>query len=62
MTDLEAVLVAEGVEPADFDTQVRAWQHLIDKGLAWKLQGWFGRTAKHLIERGVCTPADGMED
>ncbi len=56
MTDLEAVLVVEGAAPADFDTQTRAWQHLIDAGLAWRLQGWYGRTAANLIRRGVCTP------
>lgn len=28
---------------------------LIRTGLAWKLQGSYGRTAKHLIESGVIT-------
>jgi fatty acid-binding protein DegV len=32
---------------------VEAWQHLVDTGLAWQLQGWFGRRAKDLIEQGV---------
>ena len=31
---------------------IEAWQYLIDTGLAFKLQGWFGRTAKYLIENG----------
>lgn len=34
--------------------QIEAWQHLIDTGLAWSLQGWFGRTAAALIDAGVC--------
>lgn len=63
MTNYEAVSIAEGFcgyEPTEAE-QVEAWQHLIDTGLAWTLQGWFGRAAKRLIEQGVCTaPAGGV--
>jgi len=52
-----ATMIAEGVDEADEDTQIRAWQKLIDTGVCWQLQGWFGRTAQNLIENGVCTPA-----
>ena len=49
----------EAVEIAEYGTakpeQIReAWQHLIDTGICWQLQGWFGRTAKALIETGEC--------
>lgn len=57
MNDYEAVMIAEGVEPADEDERVEAWQRLIDTGLAWRLQGWFGRMAQALIDQGVCEPA-----
>jgi len=58
MDNFTAVAIAEGFWEADSEEQViEAWQHLIDTGTCWKLQGWFGRTAAHLIETGVCRPA-----
>ena len=58
MENFEAVMVAEGVQPAAREEQVEAWQHLIDSGLAWSLQGWFGRYASNLIEQGICEEAN----
>ena len=40
-------------EGASEEEQVEAWQYLVDTGLAWTLQGWFGRTATDLINAGV---------
>ena len=49
-----AVGIAEGFEEAENEDQViEAWQHLVDTGLAWQLQGWFGRTDMNLIEQGI---------
>lgn len=42
---------------ASEEAQIAAWQHLIDNGMVWKLQGWYGRTATALIERGICKKA-----
>ena len=33
---------------------VEGFQHLIDSGLVWQLQGCYGRTATALIEAGHC--------
>ncbi len=56
--DSDAVGIAEGWIPVDnAEQRLEAWQHLIDTGLCWQLQGWFGRTAVDLIERGLCRPA-----
>lgn len=51
-----AVGIAEGFIEAESEDQVlEAWQFLVDSGLAWQLQGFFGRTASALIEQGLIT-------
>ena len=55
MDDITAIGIAEGFVPNDGpDHELEAWQHLIDTGLCWRLQGWFGRTAQSLIDIGAC--------
>ena len=52
----QAVGIAEGWIDATHEEKLQAWQHLVDSGLAWTLQGWFGRTAMSMIEDGVINP------
>ncbi len=59
VSDFDAVMIAEGVQDATHEEQLLAWQQLIDTGLAWRLQGWFGRTAQALIEQGLCEAKGG---
>lgn len=48
-----AVMIAEGAQDATEDEQIEAWQHLHDTGLAYRLQGSFGRMAQHLLNEGI---------
>ena len=56
MTLYLAVAIAEGFhegEEASQERQIEAWQFLHDSGNAYKLQGWYGRTARDLINEGI---------
>ena len=56
MDSLDAVMLIESGDATD-EQMVEAFQSLIDSGVVWKLQGFYGRTARGLIEAGYCTPA-----
>ncbi len=62
MTKGEAMEVAENWNdldleiPENHERYIQAWQLLIDTGVCWQLQGWFGRTAMMMIELGHCNP------
>ena len=54
MDTYRATGLAEGwIVTENEDEIIEAWQHLHDTGIAYKLQGWFGRTANSLIEQGI---------
>ena len=56
MTSYLACAIAEGFcegEGASEDQKVEAWQYLHDTGIAYSLKGWYGRTAKYLLEVGI---------
>lgn len=56
MNGFRAVAIAEGFEePESRDEILVAWAYLIRTGMAWQLQGKFGRTAKELIEHNFIT-------
>jgi hypothetical protein len=60
MSIFEATMIAEGADGYAVDDEAKwleAFQLLIDTGTCWKLQGWFGRTARDLIEDGRCGAA-----
>ena len=54
MSPFEAVMIAEGAQEAESEEEyLEAWQKLVDSGLAWSLQGWFGRQAEQMINEGL---------
>jgi len=58
MNTYEATMIAEGVEETDTPEEYyAAWQHLIDTGVCWQLQGFYGRTATQFINEGLCHPS-----
>lgn len=54
MDTFTACMLIEGVEEAEEFEILEAWQYLIDTGVVWTLQGFYGRMARDLIEQGIC--------
>ena len=50
---LTAIDIVEGINDSSIEEQLKAWQALVDTGLVWQLQGWYGRCAEQLIEDGL---------
>lgn len=55
MNTLEAITLIEDTPDVSEERYVEAFQSLIDSGVVWQLQGWYGRTARGLIDAGYCT-------
>lgn len=55
MSQLDRMIAYENGE-LDCGAVVDLFQELIDSGMVWQLQGFYGRTAKYLIDSGYCEP------
>ena len=60
MNTMEAVMNVE-MGKGDEETYIASMQHLINTGVVWRLQGFFGRRAVEMIEAGVCTAPDWVD-
>lgn len=56
MPNIDTLIAFENGELTN-DEVIDFIQDGIDKGWVWKLQGFYGRTARDLIEAGYCTAA-----
>jgi len=60
LTPYLACAYAEGFgegEACTTDEELSAWQYLVDTGLCWNLQGYYGRTAVRYLQEGIILPA-----
>jgi len=55
MPDIDDIMKFEQGEMED-DEIIDFFQGMINSGVVWTLQGFYGRTAAQLIEGGHCSP------
>ncbi|MFJ3775251.1 hypothetical protein ACIPX0_26510 [Streptomyces sp. NPDC090075] len=56
MKDITLDLIAFEADELEIDEIVDLFATLIRSGMAWTLQGSYGRTAQALIDQGVISP------
>ena len=58
-----ATMIAEGaMDETSEMSYIQAWQHLVDTGVVWELQGFFGRAAHRMLSEGTLQPAPLEEE
>lgn len=55
MSDITGKIIAYEQGDMSDEKEVELFQHLVDTGMAWQLQGMYGRQAMRLIEAGLVT-------
>lgn len=55
MNTTQAINIIESLDPhvSSQKEYFAAWQHLVNTGVVWELQGWYGRTAMAYIKKGL---------
>jgi len=54
--DATAAIIEWEAGRLDQDGVIELFQHLVDTGLAWRLEDCYGRMAQTLIDNGLVTP------
>ena len=58
----KATMIAEGaMDETPEMSYIQAWQHLVDTGACWELQGFFGRAASRMLSDGTLRPAPSTD-
>lgn len=57
--DLVSALTAYEMDELSVEGTNELFQHLVNTGLAWSLQGYYGRTARLLLEAGLIKEPPG---
>ena len=53
MVDINDIIEYEQGQMSE-ERMIDFFQELINSGIAWQLQGHYGRTAQSLIDEGIC--------
>lgn len=61
-SDIAAQILAYELGELDEDETLGLFQDLVDSGLAWRLQGHYGRTASLLLDAGLITAPPDPDD
>lgn len=61
MNDLVDSIIAYENDQLSHEDTVALFQHLVDTGMAWRLQGHYGRVASAMLDAGLIHPAGGAQ-
>jgi hypothetical protein len=56
MDDLDAILLIEDSESHEIEEYLEAWATLLRSGTVWRLQGFYQRGIRRLVEDGLISP------